>query len=89
MKVDWVPLCCALISRQAFQAVGLLDEAFFWGMEELDFSIRLAQQGFKAFFVPQSEIWHDNEHPPGYQRRLSNTQVYNVPKNQLILLGKQ
>jgi len=88
VEVDTIALCCMLISRELCQTVGLLDENFFWSMEDLDITIRAAKQGFKVLTVPKSEIWHDSVRPPGYTERLGDIQMYYVPKDKLILMQK-
>jgi len=88
VEVDWTPLSCALISRQAYQTVGLLDEAFlFVSVEELDFCIRAAKKGFKILFVPESNAWHDSE-GPFYDERTRSLLEYYLPRNTLILMHK-
>ena len=58
IEADLVCGCCMLLSRTVCQTVGLLDDSFFWGMEETDICIRARKQGFKVLLVPQSKIWH-------------------------------
>ncbi|MFC2019170.1 glycosyltransferase family 2 protein [Chloroflexota bacterium] len=88
IEMDWVPLACTLISRQVYQTVGMIDEAFSWGLEEIDFSIRVSRRGLKVLFVPKSHIWHDNERSLEYQKEVLPRQVYNTSRGTLILLQK-
>ncbi|MBA7695277.1 hypothetical protein ES703_103899 [subsurface metagenome] len=88
VTVDWVPMACALISRKVYKAIGLLDEAFIFGIEEVDICIRAAKQGFKVLFVSRSNIWHDGGRPSVYNERTKRLMEYYTPRNRLILLQK-
>lgn len=58
VEVDWICGCFMFIPRDVLQAVGMLDERFFFGWEDVDFCVRAARKGFKILFVPGSKIWH-------------------------------
>ena len=88
VEVDWMPLNGALLSRQLLQTVGILDETFFWSLEELDLSLRAKEHSFKIMLVPESKIWHDDMSSPEYKRKFSGTRLYYTPRNQLILFRK-
>lgn len=47
---------CALWYRPA--ATGLLTERFFFGEEDMEFSLRLRDKGIKAYCVPGSVVYH-------------------------------
>jgi len=57
-EVEEVSGACLLIRRSAWEAVGLLDEAFFLYFEEVDWCLRLKQQGWKVYYVPQARVIH-------------------------------
>lgn len=57
-EVSFVTGCAFLIKRDVITRVGLLDEILFMGVEDLDFSIRARQAGYKAVYVPTAIIWH-------------------------------
>lgn len=57
---------CQMIRREAMDAVGLLDEAIFYGPEDADFCIRLREAGWGVKYLPQFSIIH------AYQRRTSH-----------------
>ena len=50
--------CCMLVSREVLTKVGLLDETFFFGFEDVDICIRATKSGFKVLYVFKSKIWH-------------------------------
>ncbi len=47
-----------LIRRKIFEQVGLMDEAFFLYYEEVDWSLRVRQAGFRIVAVPASLVGH-------------------------------
>jgi len=88
VEMDYVSICCALVSRELCQTAGLLDEDFFWTCEDVEFCIRATKHGFKLLIVPKSEIWHDNARTRDYRRGNQVLQRYYVTKNRLILWQK-
>ncbi|HSW56702.1 MAG TPA: glycosyltransferase family 2 protein [Ignavibacteriaceae bacterium] len=57
-EVDHVTGACMMVKREAIDKVGLLDEAFFLYNEEVEWSLRMKQAGYKSVFVPDSSIIH-------------------------------
>jgi GT2 family glycosyltransferase len=47
-----------LIKRQVLVEVGLLSEKYFFGVEDLDYSLRVRQAGYKLYYVPDFRIHH-------------------------------
>ncbi len=47
-----------MIRREVFEAVGLLDEAYFMYFEEVDFCLRAARAGWRCWYVPASRVVH-------------------------------
>ncbi|MDX1446465.1 glycosyltransferase family 2 protein [Lishizhenia sp.] len=47
-----------LMSNEALQKVGLLDETFFMYGEDIDLSYRIIQGGFKNYYFPETQIIH-------------------------------
>lgn len=45
-RVDAVAGCLMLIDRRVFETVGLLDESYFFGFEDLDFCLHASRHGF-------------------------------------------
>jgi GT2 family glycosyltransferase len=56
--VDFVTGCALLISRQALETAGPLDERFFMYYEEVEWCVRVARAGFGVRHVPAARIWH-------------------------------
>lgn len=62
MKSDFEPEyligACQLIRREAYEAVGPLDEKIFYGPEDADFCIRVRKAGFHLAYVPEFTVLH-------------------------------
>ncbi len=57
-EVDWVSGAAMLLRRQAINDVGLLDEGYFWGSEDVDYCKRLWDAGWKVLYSPRPAIVH-------------------------------
>jgi GT2 family glycosyltransferase len=55
---EWISGCCILVKITVIKEVGLLDNRFFAYFEDVDWSIRMTNQGYKLGVVPKSIIYH-------------------------------
>jgi len=60
-RVDWGQSSALLVRREAAEAVGYMDPAFFVYYDECDFSKRLADAGWHSLFVPAAEAVHHDQ----------------------------
>ena len=66
-RVDWVQSAAWLVRRDAAEAVGYLDPAFFVFSDEVDFCKRLHDAGWEVLHVPSARaVGHE---PPAYDQR--------------------
>ena len=49
---------CLMVRKKAMDKVGLLDESYFFFMEETDWAYRMKHAGWKVCFVPSARIFH-------------------------------
>ncbi len=49
---------CLIVRKTAIDAVGMLDERYFFFFEETDWAYRMRQAGWKIFHVPGAFIYH-------------------------------
>lgn len=56
---DYLIGACQLVRREAFEAVGLLDEHIFYGPEDADFCLRIRQKGWYLQYLPQFTMLHN------------------------------
>lgn len=57
-EIEILPGAFLMISRTAFEKVGLLDESYFMYGEDIDFSWRIRLAGFKNYYLPSTRIIH-------------------------------
>ena len=60
-RVEVIKGACLLLRRAALDQVGLLDENYFMYTEEVDLCYRLAQAGWKLWYVPTAVVTHFGE----------------------------
>ncbi len=58
IEVFWASGACCLLRRSTLEDVGLLDEAFFAHMEEIDLNWRLQLAGYRVLAVPSARVYH-------------------------------
>ncbi len=62
--VDWVSGACMFVRRRAVEGqgdragVGLLDEGFWWGSEDVDWCYRMHQAGWQVLYTPEPAVVH-------------------------------
>lgn len=56
--IDVLPGAYLMISREALEKVGLLDESYFMYGEDIDFSWRIKLAGFENYYLPSARIIH-------------------------------
>ncbi len=56
--VKYLMGCCLLISPRALKQVGGLDEAYFCGADDFDWSVRARLQGFDLVAAHDLYVWH-------------------------------
>jgi GT2 family glycosyltransferase len=56
--VDYLLGACLLVNLNAARVVGFLDERYFFYFEDLDWSIRFTEAGFRLRVVPQAHVYH-------------------------------
>lgn len=58
IEVEAISGACMLVKRAAMQEVGEWDEGYFLHCEDLDWSMRFRQKGWKIIFVPSAKVTH-------------------------------
>jgi GT2 family glycosyltransferase len=57
-EMEFASGCCMMIPARILRQAGMLDESFFAYCEDIDFSIRVRQNGFRLLYVPSAFLWH-------------------------------
>ncbi len=56
--VDWVSGACLMTTRATLDRVGLLDEGYFWGFEDVDFCQRVHRAAMRVVYFPMTSVTH-------------------------------
>ena len=56
--VDWIQGSAMLVSKQAIEKVGLMDERFFMYLEDTDWCRRFWQNGYQVVYYPSVKMFH-------------------------------
>jgi GT2 family glycosyltransferase len=83
--VDAVSGCVMLVRREVFEKVGLLDEAYFFSFEDIDFCLRARDAGFETACVHDARAYHEGGRTIG---RRSSRRVYFGTRNHLRLASR-
>lgn len=84
--VDYAPTCFMLISKDVFDAVGIMDEKYFVYYDDSDFIFRTRKKGFKIYYIPCLEVFHKVSTSTGGQ--LSPFSIYYTNRNRLYYVKK-
>jgi GT2 family glycosyltransferase len=80
--VDGVSGCLMLVSSRVFDAVGLLDEEYFFSFEDLEFCLRARQAGFETVLAADAVVHHEGGRSIGAE---SPARLYFAARNHLRL----
>lgn len=58
-ELDWATGCCMLITREALQKEGLLNEQYFAYFEDVEWSLRFRDAGFRIALAEKAMIYHE------------------------------
>jgi hypothetical protein len=83
--VDWISGCAIMVRRAAIEEVGMIDERFFYYVEEAEWCLRTKEAGWKILHVPGAKLWHKGVQLD-YKPKPSVT--YYATRNRLLLLSK-
>jgi GT2 family glycosyltransferase len=76
--------CVLLVTRAAWERVGLLDERYFFGFEDIDFCLRAAAVGLGTCFDARAVAYHEGG---GSLGPASPRRFYFAARNHLLLAG--
>jgi GT2 family glycosyltransferase len=85
LDVDYVPGTSALVRREVFESVGLLDEDYFFGGEMADLCHRARLSGFRSVTEPGGRAQHDLGRS---SRDRQTLHIYYVVRNRFLFVRK-
>jgi len=57
-ETGWITGCCLLVRSETIKRVGLLDESFGYYCEDVDWSLRVKNSGWKIWYQSRAKVWH-------------------------------
>ena len=87
--------CAAIYRRSVFEDIGVLDESFFLGFEDVDWSLRATLAGYKNYNVVSAIVYHkvsqtviigSEKYVRCGQRNVTATFLKNIPTPLIFLL---
>lgn len=84
-EVGFIIGALLLIKRAVLEDVGLLLEEYFFGVEDLDYSLTVKRRGYKLYYIPQFIAYHIGD---GSHWNWDPKYVYNGYRGKLILLQR-
>jgi len=84
-SIRFAPMTAALFRSELFRRVGSLDENFGSYMEDVEFGLRCALQGYRGVYVPAAVAYHQGSATLG---QWSAETVWRISRNQVLLAAK-
>lgn len=87
-EAQFVSGCALLASRSAWRNIGGFDELLFVYLEDVDWSLRARNAGFKLFYEPRALVWH-LESFSKLRNRWQSNYIYYMTRNALVVMWRQ
>ena len=84
--VDAVSGCLMMVTREAFDRLGLLDERYFFGFEDLDFCLRAHAAGLSTLLAGNAVAYHEEGRSIG---QASSRRWYFAARNHLLVASRR
>ncbi len=84
-RVPWLVGAALLLRREAIEAIGGLDETFFFYYEDLDLGLRLRRAGWRNYFTPDGRIVHHEKASTSLVRPMALANLY---RGRLLLVRR-
>lgn len=81
-ETPFITGCSFVVRTDVIRNVGMLDDAYYLYLEDLDWSVRIQKAGYKTMYVPSSVVWHINAGSTG--KPGNPTHEYYMTRNRLV-----
>lgn len=85
-ETGYVTGCSMLVKRQVIEAIGLMDEAYFLYFEDVDWSLKARQAGWKLLYEPKAVLYHAEGAQDG--KLYSDRFIYYTLRNRLYFMKR-
>ncbi|MGC9086686.1 MAG: glycosyltransferase family 2 protein [Thermoproteota archaeon] len=87
-KLCRIFVALTIFRKKIFSEIGLFDEDFFYGYEDVDLSWRINLRGYKIYYVPSSLIFHKSSATVASNKRMKPEFYLRDKRNRLVTLIK-
>jgi GT2 family glycosyltransferase len=88
-ETPWASTACALIPRKVIAEVGEFDaESFFLYCDDVDYSWRIRQAGYKIIFHPPARVFHDKRLDANGKLQVGSAEVFYAAEAALMMAHK-
>jgi GT2 family glycosyltransferase len=84
-EMPYINGCAMLVAREAFEGAGFWDPAYYLGIEDADFCVRLKSLGYRCFYAHRALLWHRISHSIGVYQP---TRTFHTGRSGAIFLRK-
>lgn len=84
--VDFITGCAMFTDTDVFDEVGMLDERYFFYVEDVDFCLRVKRAGFEILYVPGAEVGHKIGDIAA--ERTNSFVMYHLARSRMLFLSK-
>lgn len=81
IETNYVNGCLMLVKNEVFKKIGLFNSKYYLYFEDVEFSFRAKNAGFKLYFSPKAKIWHLISGSSGVGSGLND---YFITRNRLL-----
>lgn len=86
-EVSFLTGCALLIKAEVVRKIGVLEEVYFHFYEDIEWSLRMVQSGYKGVYVPKAKIWH-KEHYDTNRNHANGFIEFYLARNNMIFVRK-
>lgn len=86
VEMEYASGCAFLIKKEVINKIGLIDKRFFLYFEEIDWTMRSHESGYRSLFVPNAHIWHKVSKTGGGLK--GKIGLYYITRNRWLLMKK-
>jgi|WetSurMetagenome_2_1015567.scaffolds.fasta_scaffold01540_12 GT2 family glycosyltransferase len=86
-EVSFLTGCALLVPENTFKKVGVFDPDYFFYGDDVDYGLRIINEGMKMYFVPEAKVWHKIEDIA--IDRTTPYVLFHLAKSTIIMLRKR
>lgn len=86
-EVSFLTGCAFLIKAEVVRKIGVLEEIYFHFYEDIEWSLRVVQAGYKGIYVPRAKIWHKEHYVTNKNHGNGFIEFY-LARNNMIYVRK-